>query len=279
MSISPQATPLLSGLQTGPDAKAVLHEFPSYTLADAADNAQTEAAAFTVGDIAMPTRNTNLCQIFLKNIQVSRTQQLIDTSVPSTFEFAIEKSLKELAKDIELALMTGSRATGSTNSGRRMDGIMASISTMKTTRNSGDSLSETLFNDIMSMVKGVTDEAVDEIYAGTTLKRDISGFTGRSNTRFVLPATDLRVINTTDAYQHDFGTVKVFWHRNVSNAANAKDLVGINTNYWALSYLDRTHAERLPKESIDRVRAQLVAELTLEDRAENSSFSYTGWTG
>ena len=279
ISVDPVATHLLSGLQRGPGAKGVLHEFPEYAIAAAADNAQAEGFAFTVGDLTSPTRNNNICQIFAKHIQVSRTEQLIETIPGDRFAFEVERAMKEIAKDIELSLMGGSRATGSTATGRRMDGIIASISTMKTARASGDSLSETVFNDIMAMVKGVTDEAVDEIYTSTTLKRDISGFTGRSGTRFVIPATDLRVVNVTDHYQSDFGTHTIFWHRNLSNAANAKELVGINTNYWAISYLDPLHSEKLPKESIDRDRAQLVAELTLEDRAEKSSFYYSAFTG
>lgn len=278
-NISPTETPLLAGLQTAQDATAVLHEFPGDTFATAADNAQTEGFGFTVVDEVTPTRNTNLAQIFGHNIQVSRTQQLIDTVQGNTLAYQLGKNLTEHAKDIELSLMQGTRASGSTDSARRMDGIQASISTMKTARDSGGSLSEVIFNDIMEMVKGVTDEVVDEVYCGATLKRDISQFTGRSNTRFILPADDRRSVNVADKYQSDWGTHTIFWHRNVGNGANAKDLIGINTKYWAISWLDRTHTQRLPLESIDRMRAQIVSELTLEDRAESSSFVYQGFTG
>ncbi|MFW6135038.1 MAG: SU10 major capsid protein, partial [Elusimicrobiota bacterium] len=113
----------------------------------------------------------------------------------------------------------------------------------------------------------------------STLRRDISGFSGNDNTRLLLDANDKRIVNTVSAYISDWGTHKIFYHRECSNSANAKDLVGINTKYWAISWLDRTHAERLPSESIDRMRAQIVSELTLEDRAENSSVYYTGFTG
>lgn len=98
-NISPTVTPLLSGLQTGPDAAAVLHEFLVDSFAAAADNAQAEAPAFTVVDEAMPTRANNLCQIFLQNVQVSRTMKKINSGVKDPFAYQIMKNMKEHAKD------------------------------------------------------------------------------------------------------------------------------------------------------------------------------------
>jgi hypothetical protein len=276
-NISPKETPLLSGLGEGAKATNTLHEYLTDTFAAAADNANAEMSAFTVGDHTGPSRANNITQIFLENIQVSRTQMLINSGEGSPFEYQIKKYLTKHAKDVELALMAGSKASGASATARRLAGVIANISTNKTARNSGDSLSETVFNDIIAMIKGSTDEVADEIYVGTTLKRDISGFTGGATKN--VDVTDKRLVSAVNVYEGDFGIHKIFWHRNLSNAANAKELVAIRNEYWKISWLDKTHMEKLPIESIDRRRAQAVSELTLEARGEASSAYYSGFTG
>ncbi len=278
-NVSPQDTPLLSGnIGTGPDATNTLHEYLADTFAAAADNAQVEGQAFTVVDLQAPTRNTSITQIFTDAIQVTGTEESVNTAgVRSAFQYQLEKAMKEHAKDIELALMAGSTASGNSGVARRMDGVLACITTNRSTVASGTSLSETEFNSIMELVKLTTDEIPSQIYVGSTLRRDINGFTA-NNTRYVA-ADDRRLVRPVNVYEGDFGVHEVFWHRNVSNAANAKELVAITPKYFQKSWLSgrKTFVKRIASDG-DRERAMVISELTLECLAEEASAFFDGYT-
>jgi hypothetical protein len=187
------------------------------------------------------------------------------------------KNMVEHAKDIELALVAGSRASGSSGVARQLVGVINSISTNATARNSGASLGETTFNDIMEMIYQATDQVADEIYVGGTLKRDISGFT--AGTTKNMDQEDRRLIRPVDVYESDFGLHKIFLHRNVPNGANAKALLAINSKYEKIAWLSgrRTKFERLSKDG-DRERGQIVSELTSEHRAQAANAYVSGFT-
>jgi hypothetical protein len=203
-NVSPSETPLLSGLGEGSEATQTLHEWLTASYAAYADNAQAESSAFSAVDLTQPTRAVNKTQIFKDDIQVSGTEVAVNVGgAQGAWEYQLEKNLKEHAKDIELALMNGSVASGSSGVGRRMVGVINGITTNATARASGSSLGETDFNNIMEMIYNSTDTVADEVYVGATLKRDISAFTAGS-TRF-LSADDKRLVRPVDVYESDFG--------------------------------------------------------------------------
>ncbi len=278
-NISPQDTPLLSGnIGNAPDSQNTLHEYLSDTFAAASDNAQVEGVEFTVVDLQAPVRLNNVTQIFADNIQVSGTEEQVNQAgVRSAFQYQLEKAMKEHAKDIELALMRGSRASGSSGVERRLEGVLNCVVTNRSTVASGTSLSETLFNDIMEDVKDVTDEIPNQIYAGSTLRRDINGFT--ANVTRYMDAADRRLVRPLNVYEGDFGVHEIYWHRNVENAANAKELVALNDKYWGKSWLTgrKTFVKRISPQG-DHERAMILSELTLECRAEAANAFYDGFT-
>jgi hypothetical protein len=115
----------------------------------------------------------------------------------------------------------------------------------------------------------------NEIYAGGTLKRDISGFTA-SNTR-TASADDKRLTKPVDVYESDFGIHKLFLHRNVPNGDNAKMLVGINSEYHKLSWLRPTVINEMGKRG-DSIDKQLIGELTIEHRGQATGCAVGGFT-
>lgn len=274
-NVSPKETPLLSGLPMGPAARGTLHEWTTATFATAADNATAEGAAFSAVALTQPTRSTNVTQIFTDAVQVSGSEVAVN-GVTQPFSYQIEKNMVEHAKDIELAFMAGSRNSGgSTATARRLAGIINAITTNATARASGSSLGEVAFNDIMAMIWNGTGEVASEIYVGATLKRDISGFTAGS-TKFT-QVNDGRLFNSFSVYESDFGVHKVFLHRNVTSAANNLTLVAINPKYHRKSYLRPTKFEELSKDG-DRVRGQLITEVTLEHLGETTGAVVSGFT-
>jgi hypothetical protein len=273
-NISPRETPLLSGLPMGSPATQTLHEYATDTFAAAGDNANAEANDFGATLLTPPTRSNNVTQIIQDNILVSETEIAVN-GVVEPYNYQVNKTMVEHAKDIELAFMAGSRASGSSNVARRMAGIINALTTNASTRNSGSSLGEADFNDVMNLIWNSTGEVATEVYVGATLKRDISGFTAGVTKN--VDAMDKRLTRSVDIYESDFGIHKIFLHRNIPNGANAKTLVAINPNYHRKSYLRATKMEPLAK-SGDHRRAMLTTELTLEHRGEASGAAIGGFT-
>jgi hypothetical protein len=273
-NVSPAETPLLSGLPMGPGAKQTLHEYTTATFASASSNAQVEGASFSAADLTQPSRSSNNTQIFIDNIQISGTMEVVD-GVVNAKSYQTNKNLKEHAKDLELAFMAGSRASGSSGVARQMTGVINALTTNASTRSSGSSLGETTFNDIMELIYGSTNEVATEVYTGATLKRDISGFTA-ANTRNI-SADDRRLVRSVDVYESDFGLHKIFLHRDVPTGANAKMLVAINPEYHMQSWLRPTMVEELAKDG-DRARSQIISEATLEHRGEATGAAVGGFT-
>jgi len=273
-NVSPADTPLLSNLPDGQKAKQTLHEYATDTFASSADNAQSEGSAFSANDLSQPSRSDNVTQIFSDDIQISGTEQQV-TGVTDAATYQAQKNMKEHAKDIELAFMAGSRAAGSSGTARRLEGVINAISTNATTRNSGSSLGEQTFNDIMEMIWDETNEVATDVYVGGTLKRDISGFTDGVTKN--VDADDKRLTKPVAVYESDFGVHKIHLHRDVPNGANAKGLVAINPDYVRKSFLRPTQLEKLAKDG-DRDRWQVVTEVTLEHRAEKTGAYVDGFT-
>ena len=274
-NVSPKDTPLLSGLPMGSAAKSTLHEWTTATFDDYSDNAAAEGGAFSADTLSAPVRSNNVTQIFKQQIQVSGSEIAVN-GVTDPWQYQVSKNLVEHAKDIELAFMAGSRNSGgSTATARRLQGIINAITTNASTRASGSSLGEVAFNDIMALIWNGTGEVATEVYVGSTLKRDISGFTAGS-TKFT-PAEDKRLHNSFSVYESDFGIHKIFMHRNVPTAANNLTLVAINPKYHKKAYLRPTKVEQLAKDG-DRERAQIVTEVTLEHLAERTGAAFGGFT-
>lgn len=267
-NISPQKTPLLSSLAMT-TASNTFHEYLTDTLAASADNAQAEGSVFNSSTGTTPVRENNITQIVKKEIMVSGTEIEVDNAgMPDPFKYQIGKQTTEHAKDIEMALMASSRASGASGTARRMAGIINSVSTNYTARNSGATLGEAIFNDMMQNIYDSTDEEPTEVYVGGGLKRDISAFTANATKN--VDIKDRRLVNAVDVYESDFGTVKILLHREVGSGAAAKDIVFLNPKFWKIAWLRRTKMEKLSKDG-DRERAQMISELTLENLAESGS--------
>lgn len=273
-NISPSETPLLTGLPMGSPARQTLHEYTIDTYAAAAVDAAVEAAGFTAVDLSQPTRQNNVCQIFKEDILVSETEIAV-AGVVEPYNYQIQKNMVQHAKNIELALMAGSRASGSSGVARQLQGVINGITTNATARSSGASLGEPDFENVMQLIWNSTGYVATEVYTGATLRRDISGFT-TAVTRFIAE-DDKKLVKPVDVYESNFGVHKIFLHRNVPNAANANALVAINPNFWRKSYLRPTHLLPLAPDG-DRRRGSVITEMTLENRAEAASAYVSGYT-
>ncbi len=274
--VTPTETPLLSGLGQS-TAMNTLHEWLTDGLAVSADNAVAEGSDATIADLTAPVRKNNVTQIIRKVLQVTDTEAAVKhAGLTDMYAFQLQKALKEFAKDAEKALIAGTRASGSSGVARRMDGIIAFITTNATSKASGTSLSETEFNDIMADIWGQTDKAANEVYVGQYLKRAISGYTAGS-TKYI-ESKDKRLTNAVDVYEGDFGVVKIFKHREVPVAAGSAGVLVINSDYWKVAYLNGRKPKHTPlSKTGSATKGMVEGELTLESINEKASAYRKGY--
>jgi hypothetical protein len=255
-------------------ATNTLHEWLTDSYASSADNAKPEGYTTAYTDITAPTRKSNVVQLFGKEVRVSNTEQRVQHYGPDPNTYQLNKKMKELARDIEKALVAGTRASGNSGVARRLDGAIALVTTNKTARTSGPSLSEQLFNDaIQSVFDSGSDVNVDRVFTGATLKRVISGYNGQNGQKFTDASTG-RVYNSVSIYESDFGVHMIHLSREVP----AGGVLGVDSSKWRVAYLTNGRPQHIPM-GVNGSAKQgvLEAELTLEALAEKSSFYQSGF--
>jgi hypothetical protein len=271
------STPFYSGLA---DAQATntLHQWLTDSYAASADNAQIEGNDMTFTDASVPSRPVNIVQLFQKDIRVSNTEQRVaHYGMGDPYTYQQSKKMVEMARDIERALVAGTTASGSSGVARRLNGAIALITTNKTARSSGTSLSETEFNDIVAGIfDSGTDLNVDKVFTGSSLKRAISGYTAGS-TKFT-QAEGERLYNSVAVYESDFGVHSVFLEREVPTTAGNKAVLLVDSSKWRVAYLTDGRPQHIPLATIGSAkRGMLEAELTLEALNEKSSAFRVGY--
>lgn len=237
-------------------------------------NAGIEGADVTVVDPVVPVRKTNIVQMFQRTITVSDTEIAIPHyGMNDPFEYQTQKTMVRVARDIELAAIAGTRASGASGVARQMDGAIALISTNKTAQTSGTCLTEDIFNNLLSEVYlSGTDEDVDLFLTGPSLKRAIDKFS--TNTTKYLDATAFEQALRVDTYMSSYGTHKIVLERNVPGGA----LLGVDTSKWRLAWLvNRRVAIRPLSKTGSATKALMEGEVTLEALNEKSSVYASGF--
>lgn len=271
------STPFYSSLAES-QATNTLHGWLNDVLATSADNAQIEGNDISFTDATVPSRSVNIVQLFQKDVRVSNTEMRVaHYGMADPYTYQLQKKMKEMARDIEKALVAGTTASGSSGVARRLNGAIALITTNKTARNSGTSLSETEFNDIMQGIyDSGTDISVDKAFTGAALKRVISGYTAGS-TKFTRAEGD-KLYNTFSVYESDFGVVTVYLEREVPTTAGNKGILLVDSSKWRVAYLTDGRPQHIPLSTVGSAkRGMLEGELTLEALNEKSSAYRAGY--
>lgn len=276
-NIDYESTPFYSSLSES-QATNTLHQWLVDSYASSADNAQAEGYTTTYTDITPPTRSTNIVQLFGKEIRVSNTEQRVGHyGMSDPYTYQLKKKMKELARDIEKALVAGTRASGDSGVARRLNGAIALITTNKTARGSGTSLSETEFNDILQGIyDNGTDISVDKAFMGASLKRAVSGYTAGS-TKFT-DAEGKKLYNSVATYESDFGVVTLHLEREVPTTSGNKGILLIDSSKWRVAYLTDGRPQHIPMGLSGSAKNGIVeTELTLEALNQKSSAYRSGY--
>ena len=251
-------------------ATAVLHEWQTDALAAAAANAVIEGDDASAAAVTPTVRVTNYCQILRKVWQVTDTQNAVQKAGrASESDYQKMKALKELARDIEYALVINTAAaSGASGTARTLKGLQGWIATNVTTgtATADETLTEDMLNDNLQAI-WAAGGFPSTVLAGAFQKRKISGFT--VNTRDI-DADSQKVVRSVDVYKSDFGEITVRLHQQVNTTIPSILLILGDMSLWNKAWLRPVNAEQLAR-SGSSLKFMAEAELTLESRQEKGS--------
>jgi hypothetical protein len=255
-------------------AKGTYHEWQTDALAAAAANAKVEGAATSAGSVTPTVRAGNYTQILEKAFQIANTEETIDKAGrKSEMAYQTMKHMKELARDIEYALLLNSAvASGASGTARELNGVNGWIATnVETGTATGDEdLIEDMFNDALQTIwaaGGFPKTCV----SGAFQKRTISAFT--TNTRYMV-ADENKLASAVDIYQSDFGTVTIRLHHQMQTTLPGTVFIFGDMDLWAKAWLRGVKKQREPFAG-DAELWTMRTELTLESKQEKGSGSIT----
>lgn len=275
--VSPDENPLSTMLGTT-TASGTYHEWlEDYISRPSSVSGSAEGAAATYSDLTQPSRRGNFTHIISQTYRVSGTERAVNVAgMGDPLDYQKAKALREWKNKLEYALVNGTNASGSSGVARQMAGITSVVTTHYTARNSGTSLSESEFND---MVEEVWDDVgssdvFDLCLMPFGLRRKVSTFTAGS-TRYV-DASDKKLVRPVMVYESDGGVHRIMAHKDVNNSAGTVTFLGLKEDKFKIAYLRKPKSEMLAKDG-DRENGQIVGEATLEYLAERSSVKRTGY--
>lgn len=275
--VSPDRNPLSTMLSTV-DASQTLHEWPEdYLSRPSSVAAAIEGADASFSDLTQPNRRVNITQIITKTFKVSGTESDVNVAgMADPYDYQAERALRDWKNQLEYSLVNGVMASGSSGVARQMAGLQAVITTHSTARNSGTSLSESEFNDMVAEVWNDVGESevFDMVLVPMGLKQKISTFTAGA-TRYV-DATDKKLVRPVMVYESDGGIHRIFAHKDVRNSAGTVTFLGIKEDKFRVAYLRRPTKIDLPANG-DYKAGMIVGEATLEFLAERTSVKRTGY--
>ncbi|NEU94807.1 DUF5309 domain-containing protein [Bradyrhizobium uaiense] len=301
--IDPTDTPFMSAIDKT-KASAVNHEWQTQALSQPDNNnAQLEGDDPETNNAPPTVRLSNVAQISYKVARVSGTQQAVDHAGRDN-ELAYQEMLRglELKRDLEYILL-GNQAKstgnyvgaiptpGSPNAPRYTASVLSWIMT-NTWKNSAAGGADPTAADGTGTRTDGTQVAFREnqlkgvlasiwtnggkpniIMTGSFNKQVFSTFTGRATT--VQESKNKTIQASVDAYESDFGKLKVVANRFLRKDANnnvGRDTLVLETGKWAVAYLNGRNMISIPlAKTGDSDRRQILAEYALEARNEKAS--------
>jgi len=272
-NIDPIDTWVTSNTGNG-SAKARYHEWQTDVLAAAAANAQIEGDQLANTAIVPTVRTGNYCQILRKVFSLTDTGDTVDKAGRSSeISYQSQNKMKELAKDIEYALViNAAAASGTTAAARTMKGMLGWIATNTATgASTASAITEAELNTSLQAVWTAGGKP-SVLLVGGIQKRAISAFT--TNTRNVV-AQQKTLVTAVDVYESDFGTLQVRLHRQINTTAAGTIVILGDMSLWSKAWLRKTKMEKSARVG-PFTQVWVEAELTLESKQEKGSGKITG---
>ena len=267
-NVSPTETPFFSLIGNRKATSRRIESLTDSNKAADADNALTEGGSLVNTALNDRSVETNWTQIFRKVIEVSGTQEVVMKygDIKSEMKYQLTKAHKEIATDVEKALITQASASGASGTARKLDGAIAKITTNALTADvtgttwvgtsdANIAAFEERFNDMFQTAFN-NGGSLTHVFVGGTLKRRISKLTQKvTRNTDAEKKTQILVINN---YESDFGNMSIVLNRYVPDST----VLAVNINSWKVSYL-RTFSQFDLAKTADSKRWAILGELSL----------------
>ena len=290
-NIAPTDTPFMSMARRGKVTNRYF-EWQTDTLASAANNHQLEGDQPSSSTAVPTVRLFNTVQISSKTFEVSGTQQAMNPAGRADeLAYQLVKRGKELKRDMEAGLTSNTAYVVGTTAAARVTASLESWMSSNWTSMSASAtaaaspgFSTTGVVAPTDQTQGTVSEAgvqaviracwtaggnPDTIMVGPFNKTKLSGFSGlvgMTNNIFQKAGGQATLIAAVDAYQSDFGALKI-----VPNRFNRDRTVCIlDFEYWEVSYLRPFQTIPLAKVG-DSDKRMILAEYGLKSLNEAAS--------
>lgn len=253
------------------------------------------ASAGTAGSAGY--RIGNFCQISRKDVVVSRRSNKVrKAGRRSELNNQMAKRSKELKRDIEKSIFenqaavqgtdsvvgraAGAPAWYTTNTSRGAGGADPTLSGTNNgypdaaaTDGTVRALTETLLLGLLSDIYTAGGDP-DMVMLGVPVKQAFSNYMFGSSARIATqyqeqganPRGGVTVVGAVDLYISDFGKLQIVPNR----FQRSRDVHVLESDMWAVSYLDSYHVEKMGKTG-DNVKRVILVDWTLECRNEAAS--------
>lgn len=272
-TITRHETPIFSGLKKV-KASGVYHEWQTDSLTTGSDNVTIEGADYSFSRVGVRSRLGNWAQTFNKTVEVSLDQVAVSVAgLENEFVYQMDKKMKEIATDIEEALITGTGNSGATGTGRRLKGFLAAITTNVETgsgTSTSEALIESMYNDLLQSIWNAGGRP-DKTYVNGFQKRQMSAFATNSQ-RYQDVREDGSLYNYVSVYNSDFGRQVI----ELDPFMDTDKVLVLQSDMAAVAVLRPITKTNYPEGISDSVRGVIVGALTLEYRNEAANGQITG---
>lgn len=278
-NISPTDTPFTS-MAGSATANAVFDEWQTDSLATAAGNAQLEGDDVTFAAAAATARVTNRTQISRKEMIVSGTQEAVDKAGrDSELVYQTSKRRDEIKRDREFILV-GNQApvTGNSATARQLRPLCGWLTTNVDRGATGANGSSTAAATdgtqralTLAMITTAQQNAWTQggkptfLMTGPKQRGVLTTVMGGAATKFYA-VEDKTMVNTIQAYEGDFGLVKLVTNRFVRGGQTGTDreIFFLDPALWEVAYLrGRKMVTKDLAPQGDNVKGLILSEYTL----------------
>jgi len=238
-NVSIRKTPFVSSIGIA-EAEDTEHKVLTDDFSASEDNAGTEGTDPTFPALVDPAKVINITQILRKPMRISFSKLNVKHhGMSDNWAYQKVKQTTALKKDLELASLFGTKASGTGSAARRMDGLVACISSFKDGSSfSGSKLSASIFNSVSDSVWNQSEVTGGIVLVGSFQKRRISeNFSSfDSANRRTIMAGDRKVEIPIDTIVADFGTYEVMASHDMQNVL-PDALIVYKPEFHKLAYL------------------------------------------
>lgn len=274
-NVSITETPFVSNVGVGANAENSEHTVLTDTIEDEGDNASVEGSDPTYPSPSDPAKVLNNTQILRKPLRITLTKLNVKHhGMADNWSYQKVKKSVALKKDLEHAALFGTKASGTGSAARRMDGLIAFISSYKDgSTYSGAALSASIFNALAQNVWTNSRITGGVALVGAFQKRRISenfaSFDSANRRDIVVNGNAISI--PIDEITTDFGKYEIQLSHQM-NTTVPSAVVTYHPDFNNLSYLSNSEPQMREYAPTGLSRqGEVWTEVTLEQHHEATS--------